>query len=94
MGHDATTTLSEIEAARQRLQRDVDVLEARLRDGDVRGRLIRLGAVTTAAGLGLFVLTAVTRRRLRWRAERRRDRRQAAALAEALEARGRRPATR
>lgn len=89
MGQDATATLSEIEAARQRLQRDVDVLEERLRPGsDLREQAIMMGGATAAAGLGLIVVGGVTRRRLRRRAERRHARVQADAVADVLEARG------
>lgn len=89
MGQDATATLSEIEAARQRLQRDVDVLDERLRPGsDLRAQAITMGGVAAAAGVGLVVVAGVTRRRLRGRAERRHARVQADAVADVLEARG------
>lgn len=89
MGQDATATLSEIEAARQRLQHDVDVLEERLRPGsDLREQAMAMGGVAAAAGVGLLVATGVTRRRLRRRAEQRHARLQADAVADVLEARG------
>lgn len=89
MGQDATATLSEIEAARQRLQHDVDVLEARLRPGsDLREQAMAMGGVAAAAGVGLLVAAGVTRRRLRRRAAQRHARLQADAVADVLEARG------
>lgn len=88
MGHDATTTLSEIEAARQRLQRDIDLLEQRFRAGsDLRRQAIALGSAAAAAGVGLLVVVAVAGRRLRRRAEHRLAREQAHALADVLQAR-------
>lgn len=88
MGQDATATLSEIEAARQRLQRDIDVLEQRLRPGsDLRHQAIMVGGAATAAGAGLLVIGGAARRRLRRRAEHRHARVQAEALADVLAAR-------
>lgn len=94
MGQDATATLSEIEAARRRLQRDVDVLDERVQPDDLRERARKMAAVAATGGLGLVVLAAVARRRLRHRAEHRHARVQAEALADALDdvrSRGRQP---
>lgn len=85
MGQNATETLSEIEASRQRLQNDLDVLQQRLPEGDDLIQQAKVvGGAAAAAGVGLIVLYAVTKRSL---AERRRHKdavRQADALAEVL----------
>lgn len=86
MGQDATATLSEIEAARQRLERDVDVLEERV-GRRLREQAIATGRAAAVVGVGVVVVGGGARRRLRRRAERRRARMQAEALADVLEAR-------
>ena len=85
MGQDATATLSEIEAARQRLERDVDVLEERVRPDDLAERAQKIGAAAAAGSLGLLVIGGVARHRLRQRSEEHHARVQAEALASALD---------
>lgn len=88
MGQDATATLSEIEAARQRLEQDIDELDRRARpEHDLPEQAQRVAAGAIAAGVGLTVLVAVTRRRLHARQEHRHVRLQAEALADVLEER-------
>lgn len=88
MGQDATATLSEIEAARQRLERDLGVFETRLGNG-LREQARRTAGVAAATGAGLLLVTGVVRRRLHRRTEHRRARVQAEALADVLGNRGR-----
>lgn len=85
MGQDATATLSEIEAARQRLQHDVDLLEERVHPDDLRARARQVGIIAAASGLGVVVVTGLVRRRLHHRAEEHHARVQAQALATALD---------
>ena len=88
MGQDATETLSEIEAARQRLERDVVVLEDRLGNG-LRDQARRTAGVVAVTGAGLLVATGLVRRRLHRRTEHRRAHIQAEAVADVLRARDR-----
>lgn len=87
MGHDATATLSEIEAARQRLQHDIDLLEHRTRR-DLRQELVVMGSIAAASGVGVILAVVLARRGLHRRAEHRRAQRQAAVLADVLEEHG------
>ena len=88
MGQDATATLSEIEAARQRLEKDIDELDRRARpEHDLPEQARRLGVAAAAVGVGLAVVTGLTRRRWRVHREHRHARLQAEALADVLEQR-------
>ena len=90
MGQDATATLSEIEAARQRLQRDIDELDRRARPEHDLPEQAQRAAIAAGAGVvGLVAVYGLTRRGLRSRREHRRARLQAEALADVLEARRR-----
>ena len=86
MGQDATATLSEIEAARQRLERDVVVLEDRL-GTSLRDQARRTAGIVAVTGVGLLAATGLARRSLHRRAEHRRARLHAEAVAEALRGR-------
>ena len=89
MGQDTTATLSEIEAARQRLQRDVDELDRRARpEHDLPEQARRLGVAAIAAGTGFALLVAITRRRLHVRHQHRHARHQAELVADVLQERG------
>ena len=89
MGQDATATLSEIEAARQRLERDIDELDRRARpEHDLPEQAQRLGIAAATAGAGIAVLVGITRWRLHARRQHRHARRQAELLADVLEERG------
>ena len=90
MGQDATATLSEIEAARQRLQRDIDELDRRARpEHDLPEQAQRVAIAAGAGVVGLVAVWGLTRRGLRSRREHRHARLQAEALADVLEARDR-----
>lgn len=89
MGQNATETLSEIEASRQRLQSDIDVLQQRLPSGDdLAEQMKTVGALAAAAGVGLIVVYVLTKRSISRRSRYRDARRQADALADVLEERG------
>ena len=89
MGTDATTTLNEIAATRQRLASDLDELERRVRpDGDLAEQARRLGAAIAAAVMGLLVLVGLSRRGVRRRREHHHAQVQAEALVDLLEQRG------
>lgn len=85
MGQDATETLSEIEASRQRVQQDIDLLTSRLPDGDQLAEQAKIvGGVAAAAGVGLAVLYMTSKRSLAKRRRHREATRQAEALADVL----------
>lgn len=89
MGQDATATLSEIEAARQRLQRDVDELDRRARpEHDLQEQAQRLGLAAVAAGTGVAAVVALARWRLHARQQHRHARHHAELVADVLEERG------
>ena len=88
MGQDATATLSEIEAARQRLEQDIDELDRRARpEHDLPEQARRVGVAAAAAGVGLAMVVGLTRRRWRVHREHRHARLQAEALADVLQER-------
>lgn len=88
MGQDATATLSEIEAARHRLEQDIDELDRRARpEHDLPEQAQRLAVAAGAGGVGLALAVGLVRRRLRARREHRHVHLQAEALADILEQR-------
>ncbi len=88
MGQDATATLSEIEAARQRLEQDIDELDRRARpEHDLPEQAQRLAVAAAAGGVSLAVVVGLVRRRLRVRREQRHMREHADVLAEVLQQR-------
>ena len=89
MGQDATATLSEIEAARQRLEKDVDELDRRARpEHDLPEQARRVGVATIAAGSGVALLVAIVRWRLHVRSQHRHARHVAETVADVLQERG------
>lgn len=85
MGQNPTETLSEIEAARQRLQQDIDVLEQRLPPADELMEQMKIvGAVAAAALVGGIALYGTAKRSAEQRRLRKEAERQADALADVL----------
>ncbi|MDX1657372.1 MAG: hypothetical protein R3343_00990 [Nitriliruptorales bacterium] len=85
MGENPTETLSEIEASRQRLQQDIDLLAARLPEADELERRAKIaGAIAAAAGIGLTVAYVSSKRALENRRRHKEAERQAEALADVL----------
>ena len=85
MGDNAAETLKEIEASRQRLQHDIDVLSARLPSGhDLETQLRQSALVAAASSVGVIVLYLTVRRLFRSRRRRRDAKRQAELISEVL----------
>ncbi|MDX1622240.1 MAG: hypothetical protein R3320_14680 [Nitriliruptorales bacterium] len=85
MGENATETLSEIEASRQRLQQDIDLLQARLPQGDDLTQQAKVaGGVAAAATVGLVLAYIGSKRALKNRRRHKEAQRQADALVDVL----------
>lgn len=85
MGQNATETMSEIEATRQRLQRDLEILESRLPDrDDLAEQAKAVGGAVAGAGVAVTVLYLLAKRKMEKRSRYRDARLQAEALEKVL----------
>ena len=86
MGDNPAQTLSEIEASRQRLESDIDVLAARLPQKDVLVDQAKLyGGAAAGAGVGLIALVVAMKKRSATKDRQRQARETAEALAEIMD---------
>ena len=86
MGDNPAQTLSEIEASRQRLESDIDVLAARLPQKDVLVDQAKLyGGAAAGAGVGLIALVVAMKKRSATKDRQRQARATAEALAEIMD---------
>ncbi|MBW3620033.1 MAG: hypothetical protein KY461_07300 [Actinobacteria bacterium] len=86
MGDNPAQTLSEIEASRQRLESDIDVLAARLPQKDVLADQAKLyGGAAAGAGVGLIALVVAMKKRSATKDRQRQARETAEALAEIMD---------